>query len=258
MPYKEKTTTSGNYVEVERYTSTIFERPKERARLDRKSSKEQEKINNENAKKKVTRLMNCNFTTDDIFATITFNKKVKDLVELIKIFRNFKERLKYYRKKKNMDNLKYIVVYGEDNRDGLHIHMVTNNIDWEEFKKIARKNDIADRIQLSTLRFANENGLAGLGRYFIENANELKAKQVDKIGEKAFSKLVYKKFSCSKGLKKPIVKYRWLKRFVIHEIPKIPKKYMKDYTMVTFDNVPTDYGVYQYILLVKNKRSDDT
>jgi hypothetical protein len=85
------------------------------------------------AKKKIRRLLECNFTDYYAFLTLTFRSSesvdVTDIKQCNKMFTDFKKRLDYHLKKNNLPNFKYlgVIEFQDENRQGaVHYHIVCN------------------------------------------------------------------------------------------------------------------------------------
>lgn len=209
MIYREKKIYSGNNLEIEIYPITIQERKQSRRKKEKESLKKQKNLNDKNAKKHLNRLINTNFTDRDLSITLTYTddnlpgseeEARKDIV-------NYLRRVKHYRKKNNMPELKYIaVIEYKDQEEGkkavrIHHHVVMSGMDRdiaEELWKKGRAN--ADRLK------ADESGYEALSRYISK----------DPKGNKRWTQ--------SKNLKQPIIKvndFRYSRRKV-EEIARSP------------------------------------
>lgn len=71
--YRTKTIKSGNVLECEIYPVWNTYRATGRARKTRESRKAQKSLNAKNATKNLIRLINANFTDDDIWGTVTYS-----------------------------------------------------------------------------------------------------------------------------------------------------------------------------------------
>jgi hypothetical protein len=206
VPIIEKYTYAGKFLEIEKYIVLAGGRRTARNMKEQVSTLAQAKLNEKNAKKKLTRLLNTNFNEKDIFVTLTF--KNKDSItekQAKKELDNFLRRLKRFRKKMGLNDLKYISVCELDNKNGIHFHIVMSATSMDAVYKIWGNG----RIQISQLLFS-DNGLEGLANYMLKQ--QLEKKNV-------------KKWSQSKNLKKPIVKKKVVKRFNPNKHPKAPKGY---------------------------------
>lgn len=170
--YRVKTIISGPIVESEIYpvwTSRRYAPPKPKRKG---SSTAQKNLNEKNARKKFCRLLNANFTADDIWATFTYDKEHRpaNVEHAIKEMQRYIKRLSAYCKKHGLPPLKYLYVteYNDDEKKGdkvrVHHHLVTN----------FRDRDVAERLwkcggRTNTRRLQPDDfNLEGLGHYLTK------------------------------------------------------------------------------------------
>ena len=125
--YREKIYKCGDYMEVNLYP--CFRKSTQRNRKAKPSSELQKKLNEKNAKNKLVRLLNNNFTKKDIAFDVSYDDEhhPRSDEEAAKNIQNFLRRLKRYRKKNNLEELKYICVTEKGKRGGrYHHHLVLN------------------------------------------------------------------------------------------------------------------------------------
>lgn len=92
------------------------------------------KVGIRRARKKIRRLLECNFTSQYAFITLTFRPSKgfdhTDIKTCNKLFRDFKKRLSYYLQKNNLENFVYLGVTEFNSKKGnIHFHLVCNLID---------------------------------------------------------------------------------------------------------------------------------
>ena len=75
MAIREKKYKCGEYLEVELYHISKKEQKKSRKRKKKESRKEQKNLNDKNARKKLRRILNANFTKKDLFVHLTYDNK---------------------------------------------------------------------------------------------------------------------------------------------------------------------------------------
>lgn len=140
MPYYRKTIISGNVIEVYEYRSLrkIGENYTPRTGPVAVTPEEKEVINIKNARLRLTRLINCNFTNNDTFLRLSYKKKPEE-EEAIKKLRNFIRRLNYHTKKQKSEPLKYVAVT-EKAKGRIHHHLVLNCSDYNLLKQLWGKN----------------------------------------------------------------------------------------------------------------------
>lgn len=146
MSYRTKTIQSGKYLEVEMYP--VFTGIKSgRTKKQKPSSKKQKNLNDKNAKKNIIRLIHSNFGEGDLMITLSYDNKNRpaDEEQAKKDIDNYIRRLKRYRKKNNLPELKYIAaIEYKDAQEGknvkIHHHMIMSAMDRDEAEKIWGKD----------------------------------------------------------------------------------------------------------------------
>lgn len=260
--YIKKRYICGNYIEEERYSlpnNLVASKNRPRTPRDKTklSTSEREEQNYKKSEKKARRLANTNFINGkDLFVTVT-GKTFKTLEEFNKMMKNFVERLRYYFKINNIGELKYLYSFGEhkelskENKVGVHSHLVVSGLPIDKLIEIWEVDKDAGQIHISKLRFDNKGGLAGLMRYFIKNAKELKQRYRER-GE--YNKVKnMRAYSPSLNLKKPKGgKTEYITRKQMQEQPTARKGFL----ITDVENTHTSYGVYQviHILKIENMR----
>ena len=222
MPYYEKRIYSGKVLEIERYYCTNGGR---RPRSDRgkPTSEAQHKRNIINSKKKLTRLINTNFHQGDLYITLTYailptEEQAKR--ELEKFFR----KLRDYRKKAGMGELKYISITEKDEKR-VHHHLLVNSISMDVIEKLWQLG------RLTVSRLDPDFEYEWLARYLGKE-------------EKPNSK----RWNQSRNLKKPKEKTKEIKRIVLKGEPTPPK----GYKLLSYSPVYCDLtGIAEYSKFVK-------
>ncbi len=176
MGYKRSVTLAGPRMECEIYP--VFGRADE---LKARKAKEnitpgkQVKLNRKRSEEHLIRLLDTNFSGKDVHVTLTYRGEPPTYDQAMKDMRNYILKLKRYRKKNGLPELKYIynIEGGRDQRTGysmnrMHIHMVTNGgMDREDLEAIwANGYANCDRLQ------PNERGLEELGKYIIKQHDQ--------------------------------------------------------------------------------------
>lgn len=139
MPNYRKTIKSGNLIEVEFYFSQRTRNKQSLGRSVRQSltPEKQKKANDIRAEKELRRLIACNFTPGkDMYLTLTSRIDMSEK-EFERAVNNFLRRLKYYRQKHDMDDLKYIGAL-ESGKKGTrwHFHVIVNEIEFKILEKL--------------------------------------------------------------------------------------------------------------------------
>lgn len=189
MGYRRSVMLAGDRMECEIYP--VFGREDEqkvRAAKKNITPEKQKRLNDERARRHLVQLADANFTEKDIHLTLTYRAETT-MERCRKDVRNFLLRVKRYREKMGMDELKYIYTI-EGNREKvrgagvtrIHVHMLMNHgisrERLEEMWEMGYAN--ADRLQ------PNERGLEEIASYIIKEA---------KGG---------RKYSASRNLKQPV------------------------------------------------------
>ena len=172
MGYRRSVTLAGPRMECEIYP--VFGREEEtRARKAKANITpgKQRKLNMKRSEQHLIQLMDTNFTDRDVHVTLTYRGDPPTYEQAMKDKRNYILKLKRYRKRWGLEELKYIynIEGGRDAKSGysierMHIHMVTNGgISRDELENIW-DNGYAncDRLQ------PNERGLEELAKYIIK------------------------------------------------------------------------------------------
>lgn len=175
--YRVKTIKSGEMLECEIYP--IWKTGKRGKRKEKKkpSREAQKSLNEKNTKKNIIRLINGNFTKEDIWATFTYDKEhLPDSPDQAqKDMQNYIRRLKRYIKKNDLPELKYIYVteYEEDEKKGkkrVHHHIVMNFRDRDITEEIWDKGGRTHSRRLQP----DDYGLEGLARYITKDPKSSK------------------------------------------------------------------------------------
>lgn len=147
MKSREKRIISGNYLEVEYFPVTAHGHRHDRKR--KLSRIEQQNLNEKNAKKKLIRIVNTNFFAGDtiIHATYRNDEMPQSAKEALKDIQNYFRRVKDYRKKHGLSQIKYIYVI-ECKGGRWHWHGIMSAMDRDTAEKLWKHGDInADRFQ---------------------------------------------------------------------------------------------------------------
>lgn len=172
--YMVKTIQSGDMLESEIYP--VYDKRKDVPRRDKEklSNEWQDKLNDKNAKKKYVRLVNTNFTKNDLMVTLTYQDKYlptekqakKDVV-------NYLNRVKRYRKKMGLEELKYVYVLEfvdeaeqhKSKKIRVHHHIIMNAMDRDKAEDLWGKG----RVETKRLQ-PDEFGLEGIARYMVKDS----------------------------------------------------------------------------------------
>lgn len=164
--YREKIYKCGNYIEVNIYP--VYRKASQRSRKAKPSRKVQVSLNKRNRENKIIRLLNANFTSEDMKLELTYRKEFlpQSDEEAAKELKNFFRRVKRYREKNGLPKLKYIAVTERGNKSGRYHHHVvmSGGIDITVLALLWGRG----LTNSAALQF-DENGLAALGKYMIKD-----------------------------------------------------------------------------------------
>lgn len=194
--YRERRYYCGNYLEIDVFP--VFPVARSRQKKEKPTSEVQQKLNEHNAEQKLIRILNANFTSDDIEIHLTFADEnlPADDEEAARDIQNFLRRVKRLRKKNGLPELKYVcVTEGGSEGKRYHYHVTMNGgLDRDELEKLWGYGYANSR----RMQF-NENGVEGLARYVTKQFREKKEN-----GETIFRK----RWTASKNLLIPPPKDR--------------------------------------------------
>lgn len=187
--YIKKTIISGPVVECEIYP--VWNSRKDVPRVKIGTSREAQKnLNDKNARKKISRLVNTNFTQEDLMITLTYkNNYLPDEEEAKRDIQNYINRLKRKRKREGIEEpLKYLyVIEYENNKKNskkvrIHHHIIINKMDRDMAESVWKKGRTDSmRLQLEC------DGLTGISKYISKGL------------------CAGRRWGYSKNLKKPII-----------------------------------------------------
>lgn len=200
--YALKEITAGDQFEIEIYPQfrSMDEVPQNGRTIKRDNDKAQRKLNDKNARKYVERLINENFTDEDLWITLTYDDEHLppdgNIDVAIRNMQKFINRINYQRKKRGLPIAKYVYVtaYNPDAEIRWHHHIVMDGaLDMETVEacwKQSSRNEIR-RLQ------KDENGLSGMANYIVDEKNRIPSER---------------RWNSSKGLKDPRIKVVHSKR----------------------------------------------
>ena len=175
MGYKTRTTTAGTRLEAELFP--IYGRAKMgkvRAAKKNQTKEAQERANHARSIRREIMLAEANFTNKDYFLHLTY-KDAPSFERAEKDVRNFLQRVKYLRKKRGMEDLKYICVIEDgEGKKRIHVHMlISGGIHRDELKRIWDSSTVSGGGIIKAEPLDTTNGLEGAVVYM---AKELWAK----------------------------------------------------------------------------------
>ena len=111
--------------------------------------------------------MNANFTEYDVKVDLTYRNDTlpEDDEAALKELRNFIRRLKRFRKKSGLPELKYIAVTEKGKKSGRYHHhlVISGGVELRDLKKLWGRGFFTAEL----LEF-NENGIEGLAKYLVK------------------------------------------------------------------------------------------
>ena len=177
VAYTTATIKAGNQLEVEIYPSFKKDIPDMIRRYKQKkrsgTSEKQKNVNDRNSKKKLIRLIHENFYTGDYWCTLTFKDEPGDLESAEKLSKNFFRRINRARKKKGLENAKYVYVIEEGTygTQRFHLHMIMDNgLSKEE---VEQKWGLG-LVNIRTLNYYKEENFIGVCKYMMKDEETYK------------------------------------------------------------------------------------
>ncbi|MUG24744.1 hypothetical protein GNQ08_20460 [Paenibacillus macerans] len=160
-------------------------KPKGRAKKQKVSAPKQKNLNDKNAKRYFTQLVNTNFGEGDLHVTVTYAQVPETLEEAEKEAANYLRRISHRRKREGLHPLKYILVTEySSGKNGekptrVHHHIIMNGgLDRDIIEDLWRRPRRKGQKQGDRIGFANadrlkpnEYGLEALSRYLMKNPN---------------------------------------------------------------------------------------
>lgn len=189
---RERRIFHGDYLDV--HTFPVFQNPGKRKKKTKPSSEIQKKLNQKYRENRVTYLINENFNKKDLEVGLGFDDKhlPETFAEVQQVIRNYIRRIKYYRKKNGLSELKYIYVIERGEQNGRwHIHMLlSGGIDRDVLEKMWGQG----YAHTYRLEF-DDAGLKGLAKYKVKEPQT----------EKEFIDGKVRRWASSKNLKQPTI-----------------------------------------------------
>ena len=212
MPWYKKKIKAGDVLETEIYRS-VRTRGESVPREKRKAptTQAQAALNDINRKKRIRRKINANFRPGDLYITLTYAKEPDEIGQAIKNLSNFIKRINYGRKKRGLDNIKYMAVT-EYQGKRIHHHVVMESMSMDEIRSQWKKNAGAGNVKIETL-YAHDTDYSALADYLLKETRNRRGKS----------------WTESRNLKQPEITYtkasRQDKQAVRGARPYVPKGY---------------------------------
>ena len=220
----------------------------------RESSEQQKNLNDRNAKKKLIRLVHENFYTGDYWCTLTFKEAPQDLETAEKLSKNFFRRINRFRKKKGLENAKYVYVIeeGTTGTERFHLHLIMDNG--------LTKAEVESKWKLGsstirTLNYYKEENFIGICKYMMKDEETYKRTASRLKGKR--------RWGSSKGnlvLPKPSKnRTKMSKRKVMDMVlnqDSIGEKLERDYPMYQFKEVEIRYNDWNGLFYIYARMQD--
>lgn len=242
--YRETVYECGDYLEANIYP--VYRQSCSRRKRSKPTPETQQKLNELHSQNRLIRIANANFTDHDLKVELTYSPDnyPEDDEGAARELRNFLRRVKRYRQRNGMPELKYIAVTEKGKKLGrYHHHLIMNDMPLKDLVQLWGNGIVGTDI----LQF-DENGIASLAIYMMKQAREFAGK---------------KKYTRSKNLIDPPPKQRdgrFSKRKVVElakdtenrsEFEKLYAGYRLAQASVCFND--SNGGVYLYVRYYKKE-----
>lgn len=165
--YRETTYECGDYLESHIYP--VYKQALSRKKKAKPTSECQQKVNDMRAENRFIRLCNANFTKYDLKVELTYKPEYHpgNDEEAAKELRNFLRRVKTYRKRNGLPELKYVAVTERGSRKGRYHHhlIISGDIPLDVLAALWGRG----RVGTDILQF-NESGIADLAKYMLKQS----------------------------------------------------------------------------------------
>ena len=161
MPERERIIKTGDFARAHWYP--VRREPKgKRGKRNKESTLVQKKLNQTNRERMLADLLHLNFTAQDYFIRLSYDTQPDGIPEADNCLKNFFRRVRYFRKKNGLGELKYIYFTERGTKSGkIHHHVfITGGIDRDTLEELWGHGYANSR----RLRF-NNKGLVGLSKY---------------------------------------------------------------------------------------------
>ncbi len=172
---RQKRYECGNFMDIEIFHVSDRAKEYKREKKVNESSPAQKKLNDKKAERYLIRVVHNNFGKGDLFLDLTFDEEnIPDSREGVqREVRNYIARLRRWRKKNGLPELKYVYVISDVDKDGnqtrLHVHMIINDMDRDVAEQKWNKGYAnTDRLQF------NEVGVTGKTVYMARQGKGTK------------------------------------------------------------------------------------
>lgn len=173
----------GDYMDADIYP--VFQPAGKRRKKCKPTSKIQQRLNQKNAERRITRLVHTNFTGKDIALHLTYTTPPDSPEQAKRDLYNYIRRVKRMRKKLGLPALKYISCTETGKKSGrVHHHLIlSGGMDRDMLEELWGKGFANSK----RLQFGPD-GVTGLAHYIVKDRE------------------FYKRWNCSKNLEQPVPK----------------------------------------------------
>lgn len=192
--YKARNKKTGHEI-LESCIYPAFARPADvpRKPKSRASKQSQRNLNDKNARRNLTRLININFGPGDLWCTFGWKDK-PDIERAKKDVGNFFKRVNRKRKRLGLDKARWVYVLAVDEYTRPHVHLVIDgDLDRDTLEELWGKDD---RPNTRRIRPDSDAWLSGMAAYMTQNPHGTKrwssSKNLSRVPEPTRS---YSKFS---------------------------------------------------------------
>lgn len=224
-----------------------------------KDNTAQRNLNDKNARKHVERLINNNFSDNDLWVTLTYDNEhlPSSMDEAVKNMQKYIRRVNYQRKKKGLSNAKYIYVteYNQAAKIRWHHHIVMDGmLDMDTVEACWKQSS---RNEVRRLR-KDENGLTGIAKYITKDNVRSKSERRWNSSQRLRNpdvRIVHSKKM--NGTYKPISKF--VTKFVQNknDIPQIISKWYPDMRYLDADIYYNTWNCMFYIHIKLTRRKSN-
>lgn len=171
----------GDYMDADIYP--VFQPAGKRRKKCKPTSKIQQRLNQKNAERRITRLVHKNFTHKDIALHLTYTTPPDSPEQAQRDLYNFIRRVKRLRKKLGLPALKYVSCTESGKKSGrVHHHLIlSGGVDRDLLEELWGKGYANSK----RLQFGPD-GVTGLAHYIVKDRE------------------FYKRWNCSKNLEQPV------------------------------------------------------
>lgn len=190
MTYRENKYRYGDYLEVNMYPVFSFPRSSRRKPRRRASRPVQQRLNQVNAERRLSRLIPANFTDEDIKYELTYTDAnyPEDFEQARRDIVNFFRRIKRARLRAGLAEGKYIYAFGEGALKGrIHFHVIASGgLTLREIQQIWGKGYVN---KVAPLMF-DETGCVGIAKYFCQQQTKASEAGTSSVEDKIVKRWV--------------------------------------------------------------------